>query len=124
MSTKNKKSVAAQALLEMDNIISEIKEESKKSLNVILSEAVRNALREGCCDEDEDEKDYEVIDDEKNDAEDKGDKSKNSSTSDVDEDENNEMENGAEAEQPIEPQGSTEANAMAQTQIWGHRMHL
>ena len=48
MSTKNKKSTMAQALLEMDDITNAIKEESKKSLNVLLSEAVKNALREGC----------------------------------------------------------------------------
>lgn len=65
MSTKNNKSTIAQTILEMDTITNAIKEESKKSLNSLLSEAVRNALREGC-DEDED-KDYEVVDDE-NDA--------------------------------------------------------
>ena len=66
MSTKNKKSTMAQALLEMDDITNAIKEESKKSLNVLLSEAVKNALREGCDEESDDE--YEVVDDEKNDA--------------------------------------------------------
>ena len=66
MSTKNKKSTMAQALLEMDDITNAIKEESKKSLNILLSEAVKNALREGCDEESDDE--YEVVDDEKNDA--------------------------------------------------------
>ena len=109
MSTKNKKSVASQALLEMDSIISEIKEESKKSLNVMLSEAVKNALREGC--DEDDEKDYEVIDDDKNDAKDKKEDSKKSSTSDVDEDANDEMENGVDAQQ-VAPQGDADtANA-------------
>ena len=69
MSTKNKKSVASQALLEMDTITSALKEESKKSLNILLAEAVKNALREGCdeinCDEEKDDDDYEVIDNEK-----------------------------------------------------------
>lgn len=60
MSTK-KNSIASQALLDMDAITSAIKEESKKSLNALLTEAVKNALREGCNEEDED---YEVIDDE------------------------------------------------------------
>ena len=58
---KNKKSIASQALLEMDGITTSIKEESMKSLNALLSEAVRNALREGCENEDEEE-DYEVLD--------------------------------------------------------------
>ena len=66
MSTNNKKSTLTQALLEMEEITSAIKEESKKSLNALLSEAVRDAIRESC-DESEDDK-YEVVDDEKNDA--------------------------------------------------------
>lgn len=66
MSTKNNKSTIAQALMEMDSITSAIKEESKKSINTLLSEAVRNALRENCDESEEEE--YEVVDDEKNDA--------------------------------------------------------
>ena len=67
MSTKNKKNLASQALLEMDAITSAIKEESKNTLNTLLAEAVRNALREGC--EEEEDKEYDVVDDEQNDAE-------------------------------------------------------
>ena len=37
MSVKNNKSVAAQALLEMDSIVSAIKEESKKTLGGMLN---------------------------------------------------------------------------------------
>lgn len=93
MSVKNNKSVAAQALLEMDSIVSAIKEESKKTLGGMLNEAVKNALRESV--EDDDEKDYEVLDDENNDAEDKKDKdSKKTSSSDVSEDQNDELEGG------------------------------
>jgi hypothetical protein len=55
-----------QALLEMEEITSAIKEESKKSLNALLSEAVRDAIRESCDESEDDE--YEVVDDEKNDA--------------------------------------------------------
>lgn len=66
MSTNNKKSTLTQALLEMEEITSAIKEESKKSLNALLSEAVRDAIRESC-NEDEGEE-YEVTDNEKNDA--------------------------------------------------------
>lgn len=66
MSTNNKKSTLTQALLEMEEITSAIKEESKKSLNALLSEAVRDAIRESCNEEDGEE--YEVTDDEKNDA--------------------------------------------------------
>jgi hypothetical protein len=66
MSTNNKKSTLTQALLEMEEITSAIKEESKKSLNALLSEAVRDAIRESCNEDEEEE--YEVTDDEKNDA--------------------------------------------------------
>ena len=66
MSTNNKKSTLTQALLEMEEITSAIKEESKKSLNALLSEAVRDAIRKSCNEAEEDE--YEVVDDEKNDA--------------------------------------------------------
>jgi len=59
MSTKNK-SIASQALLEMDAITSAIKEESKKYINTLLTEAVKDALRESA-NEDEDD-DYEVQD--------------------------------------------------------------
>ena len=103
MSTKNKKSVASQALLEMDAITSAIKEESKNTLNTLLAEAVRNALREGC--EEEEDKEYDIVDDQ-NDAEDKEDDSTEVSKSDVDEDENEEMENNvAPADVPQDPQG-------------------
>ena len=66
MSTNNKKSTLTQALLEMEEITSAIKEESKKSLNALLSEAVRDAIRKSCNESEDDE--YEVVDDEKNDA--------------------------------------------------------
>ena len=56
MSTKNK-SIASQALLEMDAITSAIKEESKNSINLLLTEAVKNALRESA---NEDDDEYEV----------------------------------------------------------------
>jgi hypothetical protein len=97
MSTKNNKSVVSQALLEMDAITSAIKEESKNTLNTFLAEAVRNVLREGC--EEEDEKDYDVID-EKDNADKKGKKSKKAAKSGVDEDGNAEME-----QEPQMPQG-------------------
>lgn len=114
MSVKNNKGVAAQALLEMDSIVSAIKEESKKTLGGMLNEAVKNALRESV--EDDDEKDYEVIDDE-NDAEDKDEKkSKKSSSSDVSEDENDEMEGGQPQMGQPDAQGADMAqdDAMAQ----------
>lgn len=55
MSTKNK-SIASQALLEMDAITSALKEESKNTISNLLTEAVKNALRESANEEDE----YEV----------------------------------------------------------------
>lgn len=62
MSKKNNTNLATQALLEMDEITAAIKEESKKSLNTLLSEAVKNAIRENCNEEEEEE--YEVEDNE------------------------------------------------------------
>jgi hypothetical protein len=87
MSGKNNKNLASQALLEMDAITSAIKEESKNTLNTLLAEAVRNALRE-CCEEEED-KEYDIIDDE-NDAEDKEDSTKEAK-SDMDEEGEDDM---------------------------------
>lgn len=60
MSTKNNKNLATQALMDMEKITAAIKEESKKSLSLLLNEAVKNALRESC--NEEDDKDYEVED--------------------------------------------------------------
>ena len=88
MSTKNKKNIASQALLDMDAITSAIKEESRKSINLLLAEAVRDVLREGC-EKEEEEKDYDVIDDETKDAEGK----ENSVAEPVSDDEPN-SENG------------------------------
>lgn len=87
MSTKNKKNLASQALLEMDAITSAIKEESKNTLNTLLSEAIRDALREGC--EEEEDKEYDIVDDE-NDAED-NDENAEEAKSDVDETNDSEM---------------------------------
>ena len=64
MTTKNKKSIASQALMEMESIKEAIKNEKENSLKTLLGEAVKKALREGC-DEEEDD-DYEINkDDEK-----------------------------------------------------------
>ena len=111
MSVKNNKGVAAQALLEMDSIVSAIKEESKKTLGGMLNEAVKNALRESV--EDDDEKDYEVIDDENDGAEDKKGKTskKKTSSSDVSEDENDELEGGMSQGGQQMPQGGAQAGA-------------
>ena len=62
MSVKNNKGVAAQALLEMDSIVSAIKEESKKTLGSMLNEAVKDALRESVEDEEESSSSFEVDD--------------------------------------------------------------
>lgn len=50
----NKKSITAQALMEMSDIKNAIKEESKNTIKSLLSEAVKNALRESVDDDDED----------------------------------------------------------------------
>ena len=99
MSAKNNKSVASQALLEMDAITSAIKEESKNTLNTLLAEAVRNALREGC--EEEEDKEYDIVDDE-NDANDNEDDSNDDAKSDVDE--NDDVEMGDEVPQQEAPE--------------------
>ena len=104
MSTKNKKNLASQALLEMDAITSAIKEESKNTLNTLLAEAVRNALREGC--EEEEDKEYDIVDDEQNDAEENENETDDAAKTDVDEDDNVDM--GGEAQTPVpaqDPQG-------------------
>jgi hypothetical protein len=103
MSTKNKNKWASQALLEMDSITSAIKEESKNTLNSFLAEAVRNALREDC-NEDEEEKDYDVIDDE-NDTDENDENSDDAAKSDVDEvgEEDAEAVDTAPAEPVAEP---------------------
>lgn len=93
MATKNK-SFASRALLEMDDITSAIKEESKKSLTSFLNEAVKNALRESC--DEDDEKDYEIEDpdDDKKDKNPDGgkkDKKKSNSKKSANEDGNQEM---------------------------------
>lgn len=90
MSSKDK-NTTSQVLLEMNDIMSAIKEESKKTLSVMLDEAVRNVLREECCKE---EDDYDVIDDEKEEKEDKKESEKESEgeTSDLDEFEDAETE--------------------------------
>lgn len=63
MSTKNKKSVAAEALMEMDGIKAAIKEESKSTLSSLLQEAVKDFMRDEI-DGGEDD-DMEIQDDEK-----------------------------------------------------------
>ena len=50
----NKKSISSQALLEMNEIKNAIKEESKNTIKAMLSEAVKNALRESVEDDDDD----------------------------------------------------------------------
>ena len=59
MSVK-KKSISAQALMEMKDITNAIKEESKETLKAMLSEAVKDVLRESI---DDDDDDMEIFDD-------------------------------------------------------------
>jgi hypothetical protein len=85
MSKKNNTNLATKALLEMDEITAAIKEGSKKTLNALLAEAVKDALREKC-NETEEEDEYEVQGDEE-------------STNDV------ENETETEIEEPAEENG-------------------
>ena len=57
----NKKSITTQALMEMNDIKKAIKEESKNTIKAMLSEAVKDALRESV----EDDDDMEILDDDK-----------------------------------------------------------
>ena len=56
----NKKSITTQALNEMAELTNAIKEESKSTIKAMLSEAVKNALRESI---DDDDDDMEICDD-------------------------------------------------------------
>lgn len=111
--SKNNKSLASQALLEMEDIKKAIKEESKNTLKSMLSEAVKDALRESI--DEEDDEDYEVVDNE-NDAESDDDKKDEKSKSckdgecegDIEEDGNLEDDPDAAADpnaQPVPAEG-------------------
>lgn len=63
MSAKNKKSVAAEALMEMDSIKATLKEESKSTIANLLHEAVKDYMRDSIDGEDDD--DMEIQDNEK-----------------------------------------------------------
>lgn len=112
MSTKNKKNIASQALLEMESLKDSIKEESKNTLKSMLADVVKDVLRESV-EEDEEEKDYEVVDDEK-DAEDNGNDETNDSEESGDVSEDGAM---GDEEEPVDDgmdQGTAEAPAMGQ----------
>lgn len=118
MSTNNKKNIASQALLEMESLKDSIKEESKNTLKSMLADVVKDVLRESV--EDEDEKDYEVVDDEK-DAEGNDDNNTNDSQESGDVSEGGAMGNDDEPTddlaQPAEDgldQGAAEAPEMGQ----------
>ena len=96
MSAKNKKNMATQALLEMDEITAAIKEESKKTLNALLVESVKEAIRESC-DEAQEDDDYEVIDGEDKDATDTEEMSQDSEVSSEGEDMEDEMNDDSES---------------------------
>ena len=111
--SKNNKSLASQALLEMEDIKKAIKEESKNTLKSMLSEAVKDALRESI--DEEDDEDYEVVDNE-NDAKSDDDKKDEKSKSckdgecegDIEEDGNLEDDPNAAADpnaQPVPAEG-------------------
>lgn len=112
MSKNNNRSLASQALLEMDQITSAIKEESKKSLNVLLAEAVKNALREKCNEADEDE--YEVVDDEEKNANDNAEDSQVDFENEEDAVDGDETETESPYAEESETEAETEADADTQ----------
>lgn len=70
MSAKEKKNnTISQALMDMDSVTSAIREESRKSLNLLLTEAVKRYLQEKCENEEDEEEtkdsDYEIVEPEK-----------------------------------------------------------
>ena len=115
MSTKNKKSIASQALLEMDAIKSALKEESKNTLNSLLAEAVRSTLRESC--EEEEEKDYEVVDAE-SDTEDTEIDSENSVESESTEDEGEETQDNGDFNSEEEESNTEDAPSDGENEEW------
>ena len=100
-----KDNIASQALLEMDGIVSAIKEESNSTLKGLLAEAVKDALRESCCEDDEEEKDYEVVDDEKEE------KTENDTEKSEEENDSDVTENEEETVAPEEPEQAQEVPA-------------
>ena len=62
MANTNKKSVAAEALVELDSIKAALKEESKSTIQRLLQEEVKNFMRDEI---DSDDEDMEIQDDEK-----------------------------------------------------------
>ena len=69
MSTNNKKSLSESALLDANAVVDAIKEQSKATISTLLAEEVKNYMRDEI-DGDEDEKDYEVTDDNMDSADD------------------------------------------------------
>ncbi len=65
MSAKDKKNIAAEALVTADNIKAAIKEESKSTIQNLLQEAVKDYMRDAI---DGDEDDFEIQDDNEKDA--------------------------------------------------------
>ena len=111
MSTKNKKNIASQALLEMESLKDSIKEESKNTLKSMLTDVVKDVLRESV-EDDEEEKDYEVVDDEKN-AEDSDDNDAKDSKESGNVSEDGAMGNEKEPVNGMD-QGASEAPEMGQ----------
>lgn len=106
--SKNNKSLASQALLEMEDIKKAIKEESKNTLKTILSEVVKDALRESI--DDEEEKEYEVVDEEndaKTDNDEKDEESKEEGN--IEEDDDQDLQN---ADPDAQEAPVTDPNAM------------
>ncbi len=124
MSAKNKKSVAAEALMEMDSIKATLKEESKSTIANLLQEAVKDYMRDSI---DGDDDDMEIKDSEKETTDDGVESGESSSESesefptgddfeDVPEDKPQDGEEGSEdAEVPAEGDGEgDEADADAE----------
>lgn len=99
---KNKKKTVSEALLEMDKVSKAIKEESKSTLSSLLSEAVKDYLKEEIGTEDEEEKDEDDYSIEDDSTETESDDETSTETEDDDEfgvdDEDEDMEDSEESD--------------------------
>ena len=58
---KKKRTLLSEALLDMDTLVSSMKGATKDTLSAMLNEAVKNALRDGCSESEEEDDDTEIV---------------------------------------------------------------
>ena len=110
MSVKNKKSVAAEALMEMDSIKATLKEESKSTIASLLQEAVKDYMRDSI---DGDDEDMEIQNGENEPTNDGSDTNKSDSESDGEFPQGNDFEDVPE-DKPEDEGGEEDAEVPAE----------